>query len=197
MRSTRAISIVAISAFLATSCRSAAPLQEPLFSNKTSTQTERDEGHNLNMSLSAYDKAIEEFERNKSLVNDDYIFITVATAYLLRYVDSGEKLRDMKDLELALEYSNKAIALNGSNAKYYGARGEVYREFGKTKTDAAEHKTYLNKALEDFSHCVQLSTNSDLSAMCHRGKARVFDLLGDAQTSTIERNAILGTESQK
>ena len=134
------------------------------------------------MDLFAYNKVIEAFERNKSLVNEDGIFITAASAYLLRYIDSPEKLKDTQDLELALANSDKAIALNSSIAKYYGMRSEVYKELGKTKKAAAEREAYLNKALEDIGRCTVLATSPDISAMCDRSRVRVLKLLENTQT---------------
>lgn len=182
IKSTRAISIAALAAFFAAACRSAAPRQDQPLSDGTRARTERGDGPDHNMDLYAYNKIIEKFERNKSLVNEDDIFITVASAYLLRYVDSPEKLRDVRDIELALEYSDKAIALNSSIAKYYGMRADTYEQLGKTKKDPAEREAYLSKALEDIGRCTVLAPSPDISEMCERSRIKVFNLLKNTQT---------------
>lgn len=105
--------------------------------------------------LILYNKAIEDFEKAKSINPGDKLINT----FIVSALEGMGGLYSMKgQYKIAIEYYNKAIAIDPGNASPYIGRGAVYGSSGQ-----------LNMAIEDFNKAIILNPNFAGSAIYSRG----------------------------
>ena len=102
-----------------------------------------------------YNKAIEDFEKARSINPGDKVINT----FIVSALEGMGGLYSMKgQYKIAIEYYNKAIAIDPGNASPYIGRGAVYGSSGQ-----------LNMAIEDFNKAIILNPNFSGSAIYSRG----------------------------
>jgi tetratricopeptide (TPR) repeat protein len=102
-----------------------------------------------------YNKAIEDYKKARSINPDDKLINT----FIVDALTGMGSLYSMRgQYKIAIEYHNKAIAIDPTNASIYISRGGVYGSSGQ-----------LNMAIEDFNKAIILNHNFAGSAIYSRG----------------------------